>query len=145
MAHESQPVQPVPAVLVDITMPFLPPVVADMVRFQRLTGCRPGEVCLLRPCDLDRSGDVWAYRPESHKTEHHGREARNFRRPSRGKGCFVPICCVTPRPTASFLPKVNASGWSNDTRRQDACGLRQPTWEQSKTLLAKAAGRRAVR
>jgi len=24
--------------------------------------------------DLDRSGDVWEYRPESHKTEHHGRQ-----------------------------------------------------------------------
>ena len=45
-----------------------------MVRFQRLTGCRPGEVCSLRPCDLDRSADVWAYRPAGHKTEHLGRE-----------------------------------------------------------------------
>ena len=45
-----------------------------MVRFQRLTGCRPGEVCQLRPMDLDRSGEVWQYRPASHKTEHHGRE-----------------------------------------------------------------------
>jgi integrase len=24
--------------------------------------------------DLDRSGDVWTYRPESHKTQHHGKE-----------------------------------------------------------------------
>jgi len=29
---------------------------------------------MIRPCDLDRSGAVWEYRPESHKTEHHGRE-----------------------------------------------------------------------
>ncbi len=29
---------------------------------------------MLRPCDLDRTGEVWQYRPESHKTEHHGRE-----------------------------------------------------------------------
>jgi integrase len=28
----------------------------------------------MRPCDIDRSGDTWLYRPESHKTEHHGRE-----------------------------------------------------------------------
>ena len=28
----------------------------------------------MRPCDIDRSGDVWIYCPESHKTEHHGRE-----------------------------------------------------------------------
>lgn len=52
----------------------LPEVVADMVRLQHLTGMRPAEVCLIRPMDLDRSDDVWIYRPESHKTEHHDRE-----------------------------------------------------------------------
>ena len=53
---------------------YLPTVVADMVRFQRATGCRPGEVCIVRPCDVDTTGDVWSYRPQSHKTEHHGRQ-----------------------------------------------------------------------
>jgi len=52
----------------------MPEIVADMVRLQRLTGARPGEVCVLRPRDLDRTGDVWIYRPEGHKTEHHDRE-----------------------------------------------------------------------
>jgi integrase len=45
-----------------------------MARLQRLTGMRPGEVRIMRPCDIDRSGDVWLYRPESHKTEHHDRD-----------------------------------------------------------------------
>jgi integrase len=44
-----------------------------MVRFQRLTGSRPGEVCQLRPIDVDQSGEVWEYCPASHKTEHHGK------------------------------------------------------------------------
>jgi integrase len=35
---------------------------------------RPGEVCAIRPCDIDRSGEIWTYRPESHKTEHHDRD-----------------------------------------------------------------------
>jgi integrase len=61
-------------VVVESTSDYLPYVVADMVRFQRLTGCRPGEVCILRPFDLDMTGDVWLYRPESHKTEHHDRD-----------------------------------------------------------------------
>ena len=73
-AREAKPVPPVVDEVVDATLPHLPEVVADMVRFPRLTGCRPAEVCLVRPCDLDTSGDVWVYRPESHKTEHHGRE-----------------------------------------------------------------------
>ena len=29
---------------------------------------------MVRPCDLDRSDDVWIYRPESHKTEYHDRD-----------------------------------------------------------------------
>ena len=30
---------------------------------------RPDEVTIMRPCDLDRTGEVWVYRPESHKLE----------------------------------------------------------------------------
>lgn len=72
-AREPGPIGPVTDAVVEATLPYLSPVVADMIRVQRLTGCRPGEVCMLRPLDLDTSGDVWAFRPESHKTEHHGR------------------------------------------------------------------------
>jgi integrase len=72
-AREPDAVEPVPEAAFQAILPHLPETVADMVRFQRLTGARPGEVCIIRPCDIDRSGDVWAYRPESHKTEHHGR------------------------------------------------------------------------
>jgi len=73
IARESAPVMPVEDTVVDATLPFLSPVVAAMVRFQRLTGARPGEVCLLRPGDLDQSEDIWWYVPQEHKTEHHGR------------------------------------------------------------------------
>ncbi len=73
-ARETGPVLPVADAVVDATLVHLPPVVADMVRFQRLTGCRPGEVCSLRPCDVDRSAALWRYVPSSHKTEHFGRE-----------------------------------------------------------------------
>jgi hypothetical protein len=31
---------------------------------------RLGEIVILRPCDLDRSGDVWLYNPARHKTEY---------------------------------------------------------------------------
>ncbi len=77
-AKENQPVQPVDDATVEATLEHLPDIPADMVRLQRLTGCRPAEVCILRPCDIDRTGDVWLYRPESHKTEHHGRERTIF-------------------------------------------------------------------
>lgn len=73
-APETKPILPVASATVDATLGHLPEVVADMVRLQRLTGARPAEICILRPCDLDRSGEVWTYRPEKHKTQHHGRE-----------------------------------------------------------------------
>jgi integrase len=73
-APDTEPVKPVADELVDATLPHTPRVVADMVRFQRLTGARPGEVCQIRPADLDRSGEVWQYRPADHKTAYRGRE-----------------------------------------------------------------------
>lgn len=72
-APETPPVLPVPNAIVEKTMPYLRPIVRDMVRLQLLTGMRPGEICKLRPFDIDRGSDVWEYKPRSHKTEHHGR------------------------------------------------------------------------
>ena len=77
-ARESTPVLPVEEATIDTTIAYLPPVVADMVRVQRLTGMRPAELCMIRPCDIDRTVDPWRYVPETHKTEHHGRERTIF-------------------------------------------------------------------
>jgi integrase len=68
------PILPVDDAVVDATLPHLSDVVADMVRLHRSTGMRPAEVCMLRPCDVDRSGEVWIYRPASHKTERYGKD-----------------------------------------------------------------------
>jgi integrase len=73
-ARESEPITAVSEELIAATLPHLTPVVADMIRFQRATGARPSEVCIVRPVDIDRSGEVWEYRPASHKTQHRGRE-----------------------------------------------------------------------
>lgn len=69
-AKEGEKIPPVERKVVEATLPFLPEIVADMVSLQLLTGMRPQEVCLVRPCDIDRSRDVWAYTPIAHKTEH---------------------------------------------------------------------------
>jgi integrase len=101
-AHETAPILPIDDTTVDATLPFLTSVVTDMIRLQRLTGMRPAEVCSLRPCDLDRSQDVWVYQPESHKTEHHGRSRLIFIGP-RGQEILQPYlsrdpgaCCFCP-------------------------------------------------
>lgn len=67
-ARETEPVEPVPGPVVDATLPFLPDRVAAMVRVQRLTGMRPGEVCAMRFGDVETSGDVWIYALRTDKT-----------------------------------------------------------------------------
>jgi hypothetical protein len=73
-ARETEPIGPVANAVVDVTLPFVRPPVRGMIHLQRLTGCRPGEACMMRGCDLDTSGPVWLYRPPHHKTKHRGKE-----------------------------------------------------------------------
>ena len=74
-ARETNRVEPVDEAIVERTLTHLSDVLADMVRVQLLTGMRPGEIIRLRPCDVTRRTDgVWAYRPESHKNEHHDKD-----------------------------------------------------------------------
>jgi integrase len=73
-ARESEPVKPVPDAHVDAIRPHVAKQVWAMVDLQRLTGMRSGEITIMRTCDIDTSGRVWIYKPESHKTEHHGKE-----------------------------------------------------------------------
>lgn len=71
-ARESEPVRPVPEAFVDALKPHAPPQIWAMIELQRLTGMRPGEVTIMRSCDLDTSGAVWIYIPAQHKTAYHG-------------------------------------------------------------------------
>jgi integrase len=73
-AREPTAVKPVAEEHVYATLPHVSPQVAAMIQLQLLTGMRPGEVLIMRGCDLDTSGELWTYTPASHKTEHHGRE-----------------------------------------------------------------------
>jgi integrase len=76
--RESEPVKPVPDAFGDSIAPHVSRQVWTMVELQRLSGMRPGEVCSMRTIDVDTSGRIWIYTPESHKTEHHGRERRIY-------------------------------------------------------------------
>ncbi|OJW26883.1 MAG: hypothetical protein BGO49_21420 [Planctomycetales bacterium 71-10] len=71
---ESRPVRPVDDAHVDAVLPYLSRQVRAMVELQRLTGARSGEICIMRTRDVAIDGDVWTYRPSTHKTEHHGRD-----------------------------------------------------------------------
>ena len=64
----------VPDDVVLLTLPFLPPTVADMVRIQRGASMRPGEVCTLKVGDFDTSGELWHVGKREHKTDWTGVE-----------------------------------------------------------------------
>lgn len=72
-AKETARILPVDDAIVDATIARCSRIVADMVRIQRLTGCRPGEVRTMRADEVDRSFTVWRYTPGSHKMEHKDR------------------------------------------------------------------------
>lgn len=78
-AKESAPIAPVPIEIVRATAAFLSPTIKAMLRIHIATGMRPSELCRMRPVDIDRTGDVWMYRPPKHKTA------------SRGKARAIPI------------------------------------------------------
>lgn len=124
-ARETAPVLPVADEVVDATLLYLPPVVADMVRLQRLTGCRPAEVCLIRPCDVDAKGAVWRFVPSTHKTEHHGRariifigpKAQDVLRPyllrEKDRYCFSPRDSERQRLAIRHENRVTPLHWGN--------------------------------
>ena len=75
---ESAPVVPVDDATIATTLPCLSPVVADMVRLQALIGCRPGEVCKLKPRMVNASGDVWVIELDNHKNAWRGHKRKIY-------------------------------------------------------------------
>lgn len=139
-ARETPPVSPVDDSTVETTLPYLPPVVADMVQFQRLTGARPGEVCSLCPCDIDRSGEVWLYRLDDHKTKHHhkqriiciGPRAQAILRPyllrDANTFCFSPVESEQKRNSARRHARQTPMTPSQAARRRKNNRQRAPKW-----------------
>ncbi len=72
-ARETEPIKAVANAVVDATIKHLPPMVADMVRLQRMLGARPGEIVAMQGIEIDRRSEVWYYSPKHHKTNHKGK------------------------------------------------------------------------
>jgi integrase len=72
-ARETEPVRPVVEGHARAVLPFVLPPVAAMVEVQLLTGMRPGEVCRMRPGDIDTTRAVWLFKPTQHKGAWRGR------------------------------------------------------------------------
>ncbi len=78
--RETRKVKPVPVAHVKAVLGKAHQILRAMLRFAFYTGARPGEVCALEPCHLDRKGKVWVYAvpPDANKTEHHDQERKVY-------------------------------------------------------------------
>jgi len=101
-ARETKKVKPIDEEYVYKVLPYTTPVVAAMIELQLLTGMRPGELVIMRPCDLDRSGDIWHYIPERHKTDYRGAE-RIISIGPRGQELLTPLL-LRPNDAFCFSP-----------------------------------------
>lgn len=72
-AHDNPPRRVPTLEEVEACLTHMQLVPATMVKLQLATACRPSEAMDLRPQHIDRTGKVWVYRPEKHKTAHHGK------------------------------------------------------------------------
>jgi len=112
-ATEAEPIKPVAVELVKATYPHLTKVVADMVRFQMLSGCRPGEVVKITPGMIDRTAKVWTIKLTEHKTAYRGKSRTIYVGPKAQK-VLAPYLLRSPD-APCFSPRE-----SEEQRRQAA-------------------------
>ena len=129
--REAVPKGPIADEVVEATLPFVSPQVSELIQLQRLTGARPGEMLALRPADVDRSGEVWFYRPEHHKTAHHGK-TREIAIGPRGQRILAPYLAKT-EPTERCFP-IRRDSYTNAVAR----GVRRAN--HARTVIAEETG-----
>ena len=115
------PVGPAPDEAIDAVRAIVGRHVRAMLELQLCTGMRPGEVCSMRPCDLDMTRDVWTYRPAKHKTEHHGKARLVYLGP-RAQGLLRPF--LADRPTTA--PVFSAAQAEAERRAVQHAGRKTP-------------------
>ena len=86
-----------------------------MIRLQLVSGMRAGEVVIMRPADIEQTGQIWIYRPSYHKTQYLGVEklvplgpqAQELIRPflDRPAGAFL----FSPKEQIGYLPITAAN------------------------------------
>lgn len=112
-ARETEPIRPVPDLYVAAVLPFVSPHLAAMVKLQRLTGMRPGELVIMRPCDIDMTGDVWIYTPFDHKNRWRGHRKQVSLGPE-AQGLIKPF--LDREPKAFLFSPRESEAWRLENR-----------------------------
>lgn len=134
-AREPEPVLHVEPEIVEKTLPFLLPQTGAMVRLQSFTGCRPGEVCAMRPMDLEQNLlsvediKIWIYTPGSdklfgsHKTAHRG-VVRKIALGPKAQTVLAPYLNRDPAAWC-FSPSEAVAQWMSEHGRSFTPGKRR--------------------
>ena len=138
-ARETEPVISADQHDIERVLPHLSRHVGAMVRLQRLTAMRPGELCSMLWTEIDRNQPVWVYRPTHHKTKHKGKS----RFIHLGPRCQEILNQFLPEridPSAYVFSPAAAEAERNEARRKS----RQTPMTPSQARRAKraAAGNR---
>ena len=137
-ARETEGVEPVPEEHARAVFPFVSAEVRAMIELQLLTGMRPGEVVIMRACDLEIGTDVWQYSPSTHKMAHRGRPRvvflgpraqevlRPFLRPEIHSPLFSPLRADSVRNGARRRKRMSPMTPSQARRRPGVVGSEFP-------------------
>lgn len=90
----------VPEAHIAALRPHVSDVVWAMIQVQLRMVARAGEVCSMRPIDIDMTGKIWIYRPTSHKTEHFGHTLEKYINPAC-QAFIEPL--LVDRPVCAYL------------------------------------------
>ena len=100
---------PVPDEIVEKTLPHIKSSqIQDMVKVQRFISGRPQDIHNMRPCDINRSGEIWKYTPITHKTKKRGK-TRELPIGPRAQQILLPYLenCADPKQWVFPRPKAN--------------------------------------
>ena len=110
-------VQPAPEEHIEAILPHVNPTIRAMVELQALTGMRPGEVWQMTTGQINRSGELWLYGPEKHKTIDWGKD-RTIPLGPKAQELLRPWLKADPDATL-FSPREAAERHYEASRRPD--------------------------
>ena len=129
--REKPPKEPIADEVIEATLPYLTPLLADMVRFQRLTGCRPGELVRIKHKEIDRSGDVWVCTLKHHKTAHRGKARKIYIGP-RAQSILAPWLLKHARFEHVWIHRAGAPYSTDSYRRAIQRAVERANWDREK-------------
>jgi integrase len=101
-------------------------------------GTRPAEAYTMTPGELDRSGDVWVYRPGKHKGEHLDR-TRQVAIGPRGQAILRPWLARASSPDAVLFRPVGRPG------QRPPASYNEDSFSKAVGVAAKKAGLKGIR